>query len=294
MMWLLIALAAYGLLLVGAVLYSAHPTRIPLFFSPGGVGLPQEDVEITTKDGVNIRAWWVPNGRSKRVAILAHGYLMNRCELAPLSVWLWQRGYSCLLLDHRAHGKSGRAKCTVGRDEAMDIEACIAWVQGRSDDAQIVLLGSSMGAAACAFSAAGHPRSIRALVLDGPYSRLVVATLGWWRFLGGSVLQVLMSPTALLAMPILGVNPFSVDVAEALKRLGPIPVLLLHGSHDRLAPPSEASRNLTACENGRLVWMQGCDHAEGRWVQPVAFLGAIEAFLREQDLLESGKEPEPI
>ncbi|MBI5708681.1 MAG: alpha/beta fold hydrolase [Armatimonadetes bacterium] len=294
MIWLAVVLSAYLLLLVAAVLYSAHPTRIPLFFSPGGVGLPQADVEMETRDGVRIRGWWIARPGSKRVAILAHGYLMNRSELAPLAVWLWQRGYNCLLPDLRAHGKSGRARCTIGRDEALDLEACLKLAKGRIEGAEIVLFGSSMGAAASAFCAAEQPEGIRALVLDGPYSRLISATLGWWRFLGGWALQVLMAPTVLLAVPLTGVNPFKVDVAAALKKIGPMPVLLLHGSKDRLAPPGEAARNLAACENGRLVWLQGCDHAEGRWVLPEVFLGAIEEFLQEHGLIESGKVDAPI
>lgn len=287
MTWVWIALGIYVLVVVGAVWFSAHPPRIPVFFSPGMLGLTQEDVEFRTSDGVLLRGWWVPSDGTRTVAILAHGYLMNRSELAPLAVWLNQRGISCLLPDLRAHGKSGGRTSTFGALENRDIGAAIAFVRAREPQAKVVLIGSSMGAVACAMAAGSGQAVVDALVLDCAYSRLWVATLGWWRFLGGRILQALMSPTLIVGPLVTGINPFRMDVASALKNAGPIPALFLHGGADTLAPPVEAKRNLEACQGpAKIVWLDGQGHAEGRWNLPEVYLGAVQSFLDENGLLE--------
>jgi pimeloyl-ACP methyl ester carboxylesterase len=272
-------------LLVLSSWFSVRPPRVPLFFSPGSVGAPQEDVEFSA-DGVTIRAWWI-DAEGEAVAILAHGYLMNRSELSPLAVWLHERGVSSLALDFPAHGASGGRRCTFGVREAGTVAAAVRWVRAKRDGARVVLIGSSMGGAACGFALSEERELAEALILDCAYSRLWVSGLGWWRFVGGRALAVVLSPTLLLGWAMSGVNPFRVDLARALERARPKPVLLIHGDADILAPPSEVVRNLKASgENSRIVWLKGCGHAEGRWLDPATYYRAIEEFLAEIGFLK--------
>ena len=287
MIWIGTILVVYFLVIVGVAWLSVHPVRTPLFLSPGAMELPQEDVEFTTADGIRIRGWWMAaEGRQERktVVILLHGYLMTRSELTPLGARLWKQGCSCLLIDFRAHGSSGGKKCGVGWLERLDVGAAMAWVREREPDARIVLIGSSMGAAALSLAAAEFGGA-SALILDCGYSRLTSAALGWWRFIGGKWLALAFAPTVLAAAPLVGVNPFKVDVARALTKAN-LPTLLIHGELDMLALPSEAERNLAACgDKGKLIWMPNSNHAEGRWIHPELYENAVMAFLREHDLI---------
>lgn len=220
------------------------------------------------------------------MAILCHGYVMNRSELTPVAYWLWQRGVSCLLFDFRAHGKTRGGASTIGPKEADDVEAAIAEARRRVPGAKIVVIGSSMGSAAAAFAAASGAE-VDALVLDSCYSRLVQASFGWWRFLGGRFLSVILGPTVLLAGPFAKINPFKVDVASAVSTLS-CPILMLHGRCDDLALPSEAERNLAAArDHAELVWFDDCGHSEFRWVQSDRYYAVMEAFLIRESLLES-------
>jgi pimeloyl-ACP methyl ester carboxylesterase len=282
--WLLLAVVLYAGILFGIAWVSLHPFRTPLFTSPGALGAPQEEFEIASTDGVHLKSWWVPATGADTVAILCHGYVMNRSELSPLAVWLWQRGISCLLFDFRAHGHSRGGASTIGCREADDVEAAIAEAQRRLPGARILLFGSSMGSAASAFAAA-RGTTVDALILDSCYSRLVHASFGWWRFLGGPVLSGLLGPTVLFAGPLAKINPFKVDVAEALSRTS-CPALLLHGRCDDLALPSEAERNAAAlAERGELVWFDDCGHSEFRWIQPARYYETVEAFLTRQGFM---------
>ena len=221
------------------------------------------------------------------VMVFAHGYIMNKCELTPEAVHLWRQGVSCLLFDFRAHGRSGGKKCGFGYSERADVTAAVREANRRKPGAKVVLMGSSMGSAAIALAMADDPSLADVLVLDSCYSRLSSATLGWWRFLGGNLLMVILSPTTLLAAPIAGFNPFRVDIAKALAKLEGKPVLFLHGSKDNLALPSEAQRNFDAQPGPKsIVWFEGCGHSEGRWLQPEKYRLELDTFLERHGVLQ--------
>lgn len=277
MIWL-IALVATYLLVLGLVAWlSLRPFRTPVFLSPGAMGATQEELRFESGDGVTLRGWWVDVPSPRAVVVLAHGYMMNRSEMVPQAVWLAQRGVACLLLDFRAHGKSGGRVCGFGHRERVDVRAAALLARERAPGVPLVLMGSSMGSAASAFTAAENPGLVQALVLDSAYSTLLSGMFGWWRFLGGKGLAVALAPIALIAGPFLGVNLLRIDVAEAL-RSASVPTLLLHGEEDTLALPSEARRNADAA-GVEVIWLAGSGHSEGRWLHPEQYYEALGAFM---------------
>lgn len=282
MIWLLIALGVYVLLVLGIAWLSLHPYRIPIFLSPGGLGCPQESVEFESTDGVVLRGWWVDVPNAKAVAIASHGYLMNRSELCPLAPLLAAQGVASLYYDFRAHGKSGGKKSFLGFRERHDVAAAVRYARSRAQGAKIILIGSSMGAAASALAQGDDPTLADGLVLDSAYCKLSNAVIGWWRFIGGEFLAFVLWPTAIISLPLAGFNPFKIDVSQALAQAGPVPVLFFHGEVDTLALPSEAVRNQQACQGPTsLVWLKGCGHSEGRWIHPVLYNGELSAFVEQ-------------
>ena len=285
MIWLIVIVGLYLMALIVVSWLSLHPFRTPIFISPGALGKAQEDVEFKTRDGIILRGWWSAVPDSKSVAVLSHGYVMNRCELTPLAAQLVDAGCSTLLYDSRAHGKSGGRTCGFGVREAEDVRAAVEFARLRTPNAKVVLIGSSMGAAASAFALGANTDLADALILDSSYSRLSKAISGWWRFLGGTFLSVVLWPVILIASPFARINPFKVDVASAVENIQ-APILIVHGDCDNLALPSEAQRNMAACKNSsELVWMPTCGHSEGRWVHPEAYYQAVFGFLRKNGIL---------
>lgn len=290
MIWPIVAFGVYFAIICGIAWLSLHPLRTPLFISPGLLGTPQEEFELPSSDGVILKCWWVPAENAKTIAILCHGYVMNRSELSPVAYWLWKQGVSSLLFDFRAHGHSRGAASTVGFKEADDVAAAVSEARRRSPGARIVLIGSSMGSAASAFAVA-QGTEVDAIVLDSCYSLLISASFGWWRFLGGHALSFILGPTVLLAGPLAGINPFKIDVAKALRSVK-CPVLILHGRSDNLAPPAEAERNLKALgDNAEIVWFDQCGHSEFRWTQPDSYYRELRGFLVRQHLVEVSGDP---
>ncbi len=288
MIWILVALAVYVAILLIVLRVSLCPPRIPIFLSPEGLGSPQEEVDFLSKDGTALCGWWVEAENATAVAVLSHGYLMNRSELSPVAHTLCQLGVSCLVYDFRAHGRSGGKTTSMGYCERHDVAAAAIYAKLRCPGRKLVLMGSSMGAAASALALAEDISLAEALVLDSCYSTLSSASLGWWRFLGGKPLAFALSPVTLLAIPVIGFNPFRVDVSEALRKLSTKPVLFLHGKKDVLALPKEANRNRGAHPGeGDIVWFEGCGHAEGRWIHPLLYDESLLSFLKGAGFLGS-------
>ena len=279
MLWLIILLVLYLGILALALRMSLYPIRTPIFISPGALGVPQEEFQVQSTDDITIRGWKTQPPNPKGVLLMAHGYLMNRSELSPLAVQLYEKGWASMILDLRAHGKSGGKKATFGVLERHDVAAAAKLAREEFPNLPIVMVGSSMGSAACAFALADDPSLADGLVLDSSYSKLPDAVLGWWYFLGGKPLRAFLWPSVFVAAPFVGFNPFKVDVAEAVKKLK-IKVLLMHGDVDTLANPRQAARNLEAAGDcGEIVWFEGCGHSEGRWIHPERYIRSLEAYL---------------
>jgi len=280
MFWLVVGILVvllYALVLFMIARGSLWPPRVPLFFAPGTVGLDQQDVEFTTDDDVRVRGWWIEGkGRpSDVVAVMCHGYLMNRSELAPVAATLAQQGVSSLMFDFRCHGDSQRKKTGLGYFERSEVTSACEWVRKQRPDAQIVLIGSSMGSAAAAFAMADRPGMAQGLVLDSAYSRLDMAAKHWWYAWGGKALATALYPTAWLMGPVAGFDPKKADVAEALSKIE-APVLILHATRDGIARKEQAERNLAACKGpSKIVWFDCGGHSEGRCVDPRKYGDAI-------------------
>lgn len=284
MVWALSILVIYVAIVFAVAWISVRPIRTPVFIGPGLMGVPQEDTTLVTADGLTLRAWWIPHESPSCVTILLHGYLMSRSEMAPVGAQLYHDGCASLMPDLRAHGRSGGKWCGLGWFERFDVLAAIQGAKARYPGVPIVLIGSSMGAAASAFAAA-ESEDVAGVVLDCAYSRLPSAVRGWWRFVGGQGLSVALAPTMWAAWPLVRINPYRIDVAKALGKSS-VPVLLLHGAEDKLALPSEAERNLAATgDRGTLVWLPNSNHAEGRWNYPDLYMGALRDFLRQHGLI---------
>ena len=270
--------------IVAAGYVALHPFRSPVFFSPGGLGLAQEVFDFANASGTRLRGTWVPHPKPRGVMVLAHGYCMNRSELAAFSLFLHRRGLALLLFDFRSHGGSARGRTGIGWYEREDVRAAVDEARRRAPGVPLVLLGSSMGSAAIAFAAGEDHGLADALVLDSCYDRMSDAAAGWWSFLGaltntGRLLRVWLWPVARLAPPFAGFDPKRISAAERLAGF-PRPVLLMHGRADTIAAPAGAERIRDAIKGpSEVVWFDGCDHAEMRWLRSDEYRAALGGFL---------------
>lgn len=282
------AVLLYFLINLIAAFFTLRPFRVPIYLSPGFMGFPQEKVEIVTEDGVTLSGWWVKHPQAEGVLIGTHGYIMNRCEWVPLLPLLFnEHKMSCLFVDHRGQGRSGKALCTFGRDEALDVRAMRKFVESRDSTSPRIWLGSSMGAAAIVYAAAEDPTMGEGYILDAPYRRLDEAGRGWWLMVGGKALNTLLHFVLPFGSLMARFSPKSLSVEAKLPDLRGKPILLMYGTADPLVPVESAKLvHKAAGANAQLEFFDGAGHGHGRFREPERWHALTGSFIK--DCLQKG------
>lgn len=281
-----VLLAGVGAL--GAVAaYTAHHINGPrrrnsdeYTFSPWEVQVEHERISFTSEDGVTIRGWWFARPESQRVIIGLHGHRGAKTDLLGIGSGLWRAGNNVLLFDFRGCGESDAAPQSLAHLEQRDARAAVRYAQERMQDAQIGMIGYSMGASIAILTAATEP-AIRAVVADSPFAAMrdVIADAYVRR-------RLPIRPALDLAdvvtrwrygYPFQAVRP--IDVVPAI---APRPFLLLHGSADTIIPVSHAYRLFAvAGEPKELIIFEGAQHCGGYFADRAAYVSRVAEFFAQ-------------
>lgn len=275
---------ALGLLVVLPALFSlylAYPPSRALWEYPAAYDLPARSVTFSSSgDRTRLSGWWIPAATPGAPAvILVHGFSNNRLihgRGLPLARVLHTEGYSVLLFEMRGHGSSERRPVTFGMAEQEDVAGAVAFVRTQGAG-QVVLYGFSTGGAAALLAAATDP-AIAAVIADSVYPDFdELLTL---RVKARGYAQYLAACFSLLS----GYDPASTAPADAVARLAPRPVLIIHGTDDRVIPVAQ-SRVLygAAAENPRaeLLIVPGARHTHGYETDPASYVARVMRFLRQ-------------
>lgn len=253
---------------------SVHPARqIPVLAGAGALAGYRE-VQFTTDDGVPLSAWWRPS-RNGAAVILAHGLGANREQLLPQAGPLAEAGFGVLLLDLRAHGRSGGELSTWGGRERLDVAAASRFAAaqpGVRPDA-IGAVGFSIGAAAVV-GAAERDGCLRAVALEAMASSAEEDLRSTFSA-RGPISELPAEWAAVLA----GVHLDEARPAEHIQELGDRPVLLVYGEDDPAAPLA-VGRTLQTRLGGRteLVVVPGAGHGAWEGEAGTALAARLTAF----------------
>lgn len=216
------------------------------------------DIRIPTAGGGSLEVWRIePEGRSRGVVLLAHGWSRNRDRMVSRARVFAELGFTTVMHSARDHGGSTRHPFMNAFRFAEDIEAVLEWI-----DEPVLLYGHSAGAAGAIIAASLNPDRIRLLFLEGCYARTREALLslyrGYNRFFG-----IFFAPMVVLFMDI--IYRFKMDSVSPV-RLAPdlyIPVLIIHGDEDQNFPLHHAWRVRDSFPGGRaeLFVANGADHS---------------------------------
>jgi alpha-beta hydrolase superfamily lysophospholipase len=224
--------------------------------------------------GVSLfRQAWRPAGPSRAVLLNIHG-LGDHSGLYPLLVeHFTSRGVVVHSMDLRGNGQSGGQRACVERweDYREDLRRFVSLIREEEPGLPLFLLGNSLGGLIVLDYALEHPDGLRGVIAASPpLGRLSVPApllaVGrvlsrvWPRFslrTGMDLSGLARDPAvveAVLADPLfhrVGTARLSTEVIAAIARVQaaapafPLPLLVLHGSADRMVPP-EGSREFVA------------------------------------------------
>lgn len=232
--------------------------------SPAEAGLATtETVTVTTADGLDLAAWFVPaDGETVGAVLVLHGNAGTRAHRAPLAVALADRGLATMLLDYRGYGGNPGRPSQDGL--LADGRAALAEITRRTglDTDCIVIFGESLGSGVAAGVVADHP--VGGLILRSPFPSL--AAVGRIHY------------------PWLPVDRLLRDRYPVLEWIagydGPTAVII--GQRDDIIPP-DLSRAVADAAPGRVrtITVDGAGHNSRALLDGDEMLNGITQFLRE-------------
>jgi len=244
---------------------------------------PPEDVEISSAEGLKLRAWFFRARKSSgRTLILLHGQTDNRAGMLGYANLFLRYGYNALAPDLRAHGTSEGALATYGLRESGDVHRWVDWVIRDQPGTGVFGLGESMGAAVALQSAGIEPR-IEGVVAESSFRNLREVTydyagLHWSPLLG----KTLFRPASMAALPRMekqgGFRAGDVSPERAVATRA-FPVLLICDSDDKMIPCRHSEAIYSAAMGPKSLWkVPGAGHTGAYGAQPAEFERHVLAF----------------
>jgi len=230
--------------------------------TPEMMGIKFENLQITTRDNVNLDAWFVPAKDNdlvgKGVILFCHGNggnISHRISYLPI---FRELGLATFLFDYRGYGKSGGTPSEEGT--YADVEAAWQYLtqEKQISPQKIIIYGESLGGAIASYlaqkiSQPNGKNNAGGLVLASTFTSISDRAAELYPF-----------------MPIRFLSRFSYNSIDRLPSIK-IPVLVIHSIDDQIIPFHHGDRNFqVANQPKKLVELRG-DHNGG-------FLDSLETY----------------
>lgn len=218
--------------------------------APDRVGLAFESISFQSGDGTHLSGWFIPAldtispREAKGTVVHLHGNAQNMTAQWQYVQWLPARGYNVFVFDYRGYGQSHGQPEPKGVFE--DAVAAFDYVRSRPDidTDKLFVFGQSLGGMIAIAAAGASTQGVRAVLAEAPFHSYT--QLSDDRTPGeGQIVDESWSATTHVA------------------KLAPIPLLLIHGTADKIVPYSHSEMLLAeANDPKRLVTVAGGEHLD--------------------------------
>ena len=140
-----------------------------------------QSIEIASTE--NLEGWRIQVPKSKGTVILFHGYAGEKSSLISRSDEFNKLGYSTVLIDFMGTGGSEGNSTTIGFREAEQVHDCFESIQ-KTGEKNIILFGTSMGAAAILKALDDHSFEPSAIILECPFGSLYKTVSARFKLMG--------------------------------------------------------------------------------------------------------------
>ena len=133
--------------------------------------IPYDTVQLTTKNGLKLEAWYMKADSAIGTAILFHGLNSNKGNVLTEAFEFNSLGYNTMLVDMRAHGNSEGVVNSLGHKEAEEVKLAFEQVS-KMGEKNIVLWGMSLGAVMISKAVGQYDLQPNKIILEMPFNRL--------------------------------------------------------------------------------------------------------------------------
>lgn len=239
------------------------------------------DKYINSFDNLKLHSYEIKNKiKTNKWAIVVHGYTSEGETVSSKAKHFYDMGYNVLVPDLRAHGKSEGDYIGMGWDDRLDIINWINIIVKDNPNSEIILHGTSMGAATV-LSTSGEslPSNIKAIIADCGYTSV------WDEFT-----YQLKALFDLPSFPVMNLSNIVtiVKTGYSLKEASPIkqvaksktPILYIHGDKDDFVPyyMMDQLYNATSSQKSKLT-IKNAAHGKSALVNPNLYWNTVSDFL---------------
>ena len=263
---------AYVVLLVLAWLFQerlAFPApRAPLP-DPTRVGVANgEQIALVMKDGTRLAGWYLrpttgedgDPSPSSAALLWFYGNGENIASIWPIVREFQPPHVALLVMDYPGYGGSGGRATEAGMYGAADAAYAALAARPEVDPRRIYVYGRSLGTAAATYTATHHP--VAGVILESPFTNAADMARHAYRIFPSVIVRL------------------SLDNLGRIKQVR-CPVLLFHGTADRLVP-LEMGMRIAAAARGpvELVLLQGSGHNESYTTGGTQYRDKVWGFVR--------------
>ncbi len=276
---LLILIALWFLALYGVNQWT-RPARVSAQAHPRDFGLPWEDVEFTSRDGVKLRGWFIPPPPPATSAVIfCHGHGGNKDPDLIYVPWFFECSIPVLLFDFRNHGLSDGTLTSMGFYEREDLLGAVDYLVSRGFT-RIGLFGFSMGGA-IAIATAPLSEQIVCVVADSPFAQLQptlvmgMCARGFPRWFA----KVFVRLISWMGARRLKCDPREADPVRAVQHFGQRPLLVILGEHDEYIEPWQGQLLYDKASGPKEFWLvPGISHRDVSRYRPELYREKVMGF----------------
>ncbi len=228
--------------------------------TPATIGLPYEEVFISTADNISICGWYVPAEKAKGTVLFFHGNAGNISSRLHRLQTINSMSLNVLIIDYRGYGKSGGKPSEQG----LQADAIAAWnflIQMRKEKPErIVLFGHSLGGAVAAFLASKvNPAG---LIIEGAFTS--IPDMG-----------ALLYPY----LPIKLLSREKHEVSSYIKNIS-CPILIAHSREDEITPFDMGQKLFNNAKEPKFFFELSGRHSDSESITSSSYYHALNDFIK--------------
>ncbi len=243
-----------------------------------------EHITIKANDGITLHAdLYLADNSSDKLVICSHGYTTTGWDAcSSIASYFVKKGFDCLIVDNRAHGKSEGDYVGFGILDRFDCLKWINYINERFENKKNILLyGVSMGAATVVMTSGFKelPSNVKGIISDcaftspfDVFSHIMKRDYHMGQFPVMNINNLLCKKNAGY-----GFRDYStLDAVKATK----CPILFIHGAEDNFVPTYMSNQNYDACNSPKeLLIVENAGHAASYYENAPLYEKTIEEFI---------------
>lgn len=252
--------------------------------NPSAQGIQFEDIEYTSTDGLTLPAWYMPALKEHSVnktILLVHGRGASRHEGMRYAKPLTSSGYNVVAIDMR-HPRQGEGIIsTMSFYERNDVIGAVNYIETRTPNNDIGIMGFSMGASTSIVAMAEDQR-IKSGIFNSGFANATDVLAENAAVMYGVPRYPLMPTVMSLVELRSGTDTDLINPETYIPKISPRPVFIMHGTADETVDFSHGQRLFEAAKQPKDFWIvEGGKHTRLWQADKTAAVHKVLTFFKE-------------